>query len=136
MSRLQYIVSPSCQPAMTAVLSYLAFEDVSQLACTCRAFRRLPQELRATKYNINPDLKGFFKDPKEFRSVQAQCNAVIVEGFARKFFARTTADQRLLDIYVVEDHHKTFRRYLKKEGYKLHLPDDDREWFQKRTPKR
>tara|TARA_R110002003_G_scaffold1868_7_gene23630 strand:+ start:12322 stop:13605 length:1284 start_codon:yes stop_codon:yes gene_type:complete len=117
---------------MTAVLSYLTLEDVLELARTCRAFRRLPKELQATKYNINPDLKGFFKDPKEFRSVQAQCNAVIVEGFARKFFARTTADQRLLDIYVVEDHYKTFRRYLKKEGYKLHSPDDDREWFRKK----
>ncbi|KAH7092389.1 hypothetical protein FB567DRAFT_588672 [Paraphoma chrysanthemicola] len=116
---------------MTAVLFHLGFEDIMHLSRTCRAFQGLAKELRVGNYNIDRELKGWFTDPKDFRSLQAQFGAVIVEYFARNFFTRTTAELDCLDIYLPRKHRKVFRAYLKKEGYGAHYGEDERDWFQK-----
>ncbi|KAH7066427.1 hypothetical protein BKA63DRAFT_496255 [Paraphoma chrysanthemicola] len=55
---LQYITSPYCQPAMTAVLSHLGFEDIMHLSRTCRAFQGLAKELQVGNYNLDLELRG------------------------------------------------------------------------------
>jgi hypothetical protein len=67
-------------------------------------------------FNINAKLKRFFKDPRGFRSIQAQCDALICNDFARRFF--TGAQWPLLSTYVFKSF-DILKDYLEAEGYKV-----------------
>jgi hypothetical protein len=96
--------------------------------------------MKSTASNINTALSKLVTNPREFRSHQAACNALLYSEFARCFFARTTHCTNLcISCGVANDNgesaqaYASFRAYLYQEGY-LHKRDadgDDEPWTTK-----
>lgn len=75
----------------------------------------------ATVYNIDEVLKWFFQNPKAFRKVEAECNALVTGPFVRTFFANNKLPKRF-KVLVEEQHSDAMRIFLISNGYALH-PD-------------
>ncbi|CAO2649857.1 Nn.00g011490.m01.CDS01 [Neocucurbitaria sp. VM-36] len=98
----------------------------------CRLLRVSKNVRSATKvaltsigFNINAALSNFFNDPKKFRSIQGQCNALICGTFAFSFFARRKGCTELTILGWIHDDAVAagvMDDYLEREGYK---PQDD-----------
>jgi hypothetical protein len=74
--------------------------------------------LKYTTHNINLKLAKFFKDPKAFRSVQAQTGALISGDFAQAFFVDTTASvDKLLIRLGGAFSHRCFKAFLESDGW-------------------
>jgi len=71
------LLSPRYAPIQRVLLDHLNPGAIARLTCTCKAFGCLWPTLMASDYNINHKLRYFFKDPREFRSVQGECGALL-----------------------------------------------------------
>ncbi|KAF2822720.1 hypothetical protein CC86DRAFT_81930 [Ophiobolus disseminans] len=66
---------------------------------------------------MNRLLKRYFRDPREFRSIQAACGALIVDDFARYLFARQEGCYQYFELYLNRQELLRVRDYLIEEGY-------------------
>lgn len=81
MTSLIDLLSPRCAPIQRVLLDHLNPGAIAGLTCTCKAFGCLWPMLMASDYNINYKLRHFFKDPREFRSIQGECGALLEDCF-------------------------------------------------------
>ncbi|KAH6639165.1 hypothetical protein C7974DRAFT_449101 [Boeremia exigua] len=94
------LLSTTYAPIQTMILPYLDVGDVIALGRTCKGFGQIQPVLEATTYNINHQLKKFFQDPIEFRSVLGECNGLIGRDFARQFLSLSKIATDTLVLYV------------------------------------
>jgi hypothetical protein len=102
--------------------------------------RAVHNAMKSSAFNINAALATFVSDPREFRSHQAACNALIYSKLARCFFDRTTDCTNLcISCGLANDNgesaraYASFRAYLYQGGY-VHKRDadgDDEPWMTK-----
>ncbi|KAF2993576.1 hypothetical protein E8E13_000011 [Curvularia kusanoi] len=97
------LLSNTYAPVQMMILPYLDVADVIALTLTCKGFDQLQPTLKVTSYDVNRFLKRFFDDPLEFRSVQAECGAIIVGAEVRNWFSRSTLAPCNLEIHVADD---------------------------------
>ncbi|KAF2247532.1 hypothetical protein BU26DRAFT_566501 [Trematosphaeria pertusa] len=116
------LLSSRFVPIQKRLLSHLSIAEIAALKQTSKAFADMSSTLNATDYNINTKLKKFFSDPKAFRSVQANCNALLGGLFAQRFFARDKELPDKIEIYVQTNKVRLLRDYLIAEGYKDTVP--------------
>jgi len=86
---LAQVLSSSLAPVQAQILVNLGPKEFLALSEVSKPVNfALKEGLRATVYNIDIKLKKFFSDPKAFRKVQVECDAIIVDaagdGFVRK----------------------------------------------------
>ncbi|KAF8863521.1 hypothetical protein BDZ45DRAFT_670125 [Acephala macrosclerotiorum] len=97
--------------------------DLFALRATTKQLAGSFDTLFKTQWNINSSLGRFSRDPVRFRSMMAQCDALISGSFALQFFARKVWMDSDLDIYVQSGPAKrpqAFGQYLlAEEGYTL-----------------
>lgn len=122
------LLSSSLAPVQAQILAYLGPKEFLALSKVSKpVYVGLKKGLRATIYNIDIKLKKFFSDPKAFRKVQAECNALIgdadgnfVDGnFVHRFLSNEQIPNEL-HLYVPYKEHATLERYLEAIGYTLH----------------
>lgn len=103
--------------------TFLNPRDLFALRATTKQLSDSFDTLFKTQWNINRSLGRFSRDPVQFRSMMAKCDALISGSFALQFFARTVWMDSDLDIYIEsypEVKIKTFGEYLAaEEGYAL-----------------
>jgi hypothetical protein len=90
--------------------------------------------MKSSAFDINAARAKFVSNSREFRSHQAQCNALLHSKFARAFFDRTTDCTNLciscdkdMDNGESAQAYACFRGYLYQEGY-VHKIDNDGEY--------
>jgi hypothetical protein len=121
------LLSSTYAPVQTMILPYLDVASVTALTRTCKGFDQLQPILKATAYNINHQLRTWFKHPDEFRSFLGQCRGLIFSTFARRFMSRLNLKDSSLDI-VLEgsaDDCYQMRQFLLGQGYASKPPRDD-----------
>jgi hypothetical protein len=111
------LMSSCYTPVQSSILSYLSAPDVVMVTRTCRSLSTLWKTFVATQFDINTRLSHFFKDPRHFRIIQSQTDAVIIHEWARCFFERPECEYNELTIGIAEKHVLTLATYLKHEGY-------------------
>jgi hypothetical protein len=79
-------MSPRYSPIQSGILSYLSAPDVAMVTRTFRSLSTLWKTFVATQYNINAKLSAFFKNPRQFRTIRAQTDAIIIEDVAQELF--------------------------------------------------
>ncbi|KAJ4343410.1 hypothetical protein N0V95_006672 [Ascochyta clinopodiicola] len=109
------LLSTTYAPVQAMMLPHLGVAEVMALTRTCKGFGQLLHVLRATAWNIDYQLKKFFGNPKEFRSVLGKSEGVIAGSFARRFFSRCNITRDSIDIYVGDQDELVC--YLKDDGY-------------------
>ncbi|KAE8452790.1 hypothetical protein EG329_013062 [Mollisiaceae sp. DMI_Dod_QoI] len=82
------------------ICTHLNPRDLFALRATTKQLSKSFYTLFKTQWNINRSLSRFSRDPVRFRSMMAQCDALISGSFALQFFARTVWMDADLDIYV------------------------------------
>ena len=130
MTSLIDLLSPRYAPIQRVFLDYLNPGAIARLTCTCKAFGCLWPTLMASDYNINFKLRHFFKDPREFRSVQGQCGAIIQDSInkynASGYFGsieRSIFEGTRLPVLVETTRMAPLVDYLAAEGYEPLDPD-------------
>lgn len=68
------------------IMSKLEIGDIIALQRTCKA--PIYQELIKSQWNIDMQLKTFFRDPIAFRSSLGACNGLVCGRLVNKFFGR------------------------------------------------
>jgi hypothetical protein len=71
------LLSSRFAPIQEALLPLFDPKSIVALSKTSKEIRTTVRKIP----NINKELKTFFKDPRGFRSVQAQCDALICNNF-------------------------------------------------------
>jgi hypothetical protein len=127
---------PIVQERLLAKLGPLELITLFQVSKGTR--RAVHNAMKSSAFNINAVLATFVSDPREFRSHQAACNALIYSELARCFFDRTTDCTNLcISCGVANDNgesvqaYASFHAYLYQEGY-VHKRDadgDDELWM-------
>jgi hypothetical protein len=111
------LMSLRYSPVQRGILSYLSAPDVVMVTRTCHSLSTLWKTFVATRYNINAKLSYFFKDPREFRTLQSQTDAIIIQEWARCFFEPPGCEFNEFTISTAENNVLTLATYLKHEGY-------------------
>jgi hypothetical protein len=70
------------------VSSFLPIRDIHVLRRTCKAVTHIYDEMLKSQWNIDARLSRFFRDPRHFREVLGQCDALISGSFALQFFGK------------------------------------------------
>jgi hypothetical protein len=125
MTTLIDLLNANYAPIQSSILSNLNADDVTALTRTYKSFADLWPTLRATDYNINLRLRKLFKDPRQFRSVQGQCNALIIGNESRWLMSRSRPTFSNLAITVAREDKWALVTYLLSEGYGNDDADDD-----------
>jgi hypothetical protein len=119
------LLSPRYAPIQTCLLSCLGPGEIANITRTCRTLQCLWPTLRANMFDLDRKLKRFFYDPRAFRSVQGECNALIYGLWAQEFFARHDDLKNKICISVHEDQKALLLTYLESEGYTRYNPWPD-----------
>jgi hypothetical protein len=125
MTTLIDLLNANYAPIQSSILSNLNAGDVAALTRTYKSFADLWPTLRATDYNINLRLRKLFKDPRQFRSVQGQCNALIIGNESRWLMSRSRPTFSNLAITLACEDKWVLVTYLLSEGYGDDDADDD-----------
>jgi hypothetical protein len=113
---LSDLLSTRFAPIQERLLPLLGVVEIVALTKTSKKFADMNEALRTKEYSINLKLKRWFSDPVAFRSVQAQCDALIIGDFARQFFPRLTALTNSLTLSL-GDPYMSIVKFLTADGY-------------------
>jgi hypothetical protein len=109
-------------PIANTLASFLETTDLINLSRTSISCYYAFKAVKSSQWNINNFLSPFLRDPRSFRSVMAECDAVISGSTALQFFDRVRWSESDLDIYIhigESVHHKSQPIVLKTLGYHL-----------------
>ena len=99
------------------VLDDVSPGDLYRLKRTCKRAQAVIEAYIRREFNINRHLLRFFKNPLEFRSLQARTATLISGSNALQFLDRTTHEESDLNLYVYFEHRLEVGRWLMKNGY-------------------
>jgi hypothetical protein len=120
LSPLAALFTTQYAPVQSAMLAHLDVGEIVALSRTCKAIAPIWKTFIATSFDINRLLGEYFRDPKAFRSLQANHGVLIVEDVVRQFFARRTEGVHRLRLLVNEKEYPGLHTYLESEGYSFH----------------
>ncbi|KAG8531960.1 uncharacterized protein KY384_003596 [Bacidia gigantensis] len=117
-------------PIASRICDFLPIVDIIQLTRTCKALSSLYRDLIPHKWNIDRFLSRHLKDPKAFRSMLGQCDALLSgESILDFYLSRPWTDANLC-IYVERgDNTRKMMKYLRtmEEGSLTCLSSIDRQ---------
>jgi hypothetical protein len=119
------LLSAHYAPIQQCMFSYLGVPEVLALTKACRALACVQQRFKETSYDVNLCLQPFFTHPHEFRSLQAQCDALIVGDFARRFFTRRTSELLEMKIVIEVKHVHILTTYLSRADFAIESTNED-----------
>jgi hypothetical protein len=115
-------------PVQDTVLRHLSIGDIVALSRTAKELSGCVGLVERTQFDINKRLERFFKNPKAFRTLQAQHNIVITGCFVLGFMLRKWLSPKLEegDVCALESllvqkgpDAVALRSFLVSEGYQL-----------------
>lgn len=98
------------------IFDYLSPSNLHRLKCTCKRMKVALEPYIAGRFSINGHLTRFFKNPQEFRSLQARTATLISGSNALQFFNRLTYEDSDLDLYAHYDHRHEIGHWLIQNG--------------------
>ncbi|KAF2644413.1 hypothetical protein P280DRAFT_534850 [Massarina eburnea CBS 473.64] len=117
------LLSSYNSPVQKSLLACLQPGEVATLNMTSTKFFDMDRTLATSLYNINLKLKKFFDNPQGFRSLQGECNAIVVSDFALKFLSRDTLPDGLV-IYAPQANAPKLKHWLEDQGYTMAKPNE------------
>jgi hypothetical protein len=121
MASLIDLLSVRYAPIQDNILFHLGPAEIARLTCTCRASGCLWPTLMAHDYNINHRMRYHFKDPRKFRTVQGECDALIMDGISPEYMNFLQRSHYSIDdIYLMIEtsRMRPMIAFLEREGYK------------------
>jgi hypothetical protein len=100
----------------TEILRNLEIPDVIAVSRTCKKLSPSWRTFKEACLNINVLLNPFFSNPRKFRSIQGECDGLVIYKEARWFFTRA-AIGNCLPILLGKKHIQKLATYLESEGY-------------------
>jgi len=105
-------------PVQESILQQLEIRDIIALSRVCQKLSHVYKTTITTQYDINKALAWYFESPVEFRSIQAETDAIISNSFALKFFLRKHREHQIV-IFVRKGSSTTkMQAYIEKDGWK------------------
>ncbi|KAH7092398.1 hypothetical protein FB567DRAFT_545550 [Paraphoma chrysanthemicola] len=124
---IAYLFSSSLAPVQKQLISHLEPKDFPAMSLVSKAVRAsLLAALASCVHNINGKLKKFFKNPLEFRRMQAETGTLIGGASALSFMGNAAASPDILDLFMAHD--EDLRAMVPIVEY---LEAEDEDWDQK-----
>ena len=115
-------------PVQESILQQLEIRDITVLSRVCQKLNHVYNTTITTHYDINKALAWYFDSPVEFRSIQAETDAIISNSFALFFFLHRNDIHQIM-IFVRKGSPITkMQVYLEKDGWnepKISVPHEE-----------
>jgi hypothetical protein len=93
--------------------------ELTMLSATSRSFRNQVQQYRLELFDIEVQLKEFFRHPVSFRKLQFETGMLIGGLWALNFLGHFTCDNNIyLDLYAYSESSERVQAWFDKEGYR------------------
>jgi len=108
-------------PVEESILQQLEIRDIIASSHVCQKLSHVYKTTITTQCDINKALAWYFNSPVEFRSIQAETDAIISNSFALNFFLRKHREHQMV-VFVRKGSSTTkMKAYVGKDGWKPYV---------------
>ncbi|KAF2124561.1 hypothetical protein P153DRAFT_435283 [Dothidotthia symphoricarpi CBS 119687] len=109
----------SYYPMHSLITSYLDIIDIFRLSRVCKQTSDIYSDIQKTQWNINAQLRSYFKDVDAFRTLQGKTGTLIGGRFAFCFFRRLRKDNVLRLFVQAGENAEAIYDFLERERYSI-----------------